>query len=136
RVTRASPKTIYYYVSAGWKWKAFIKLLEMSSVKKVDMREAMRTLMEDNELRSVAKDLAQFVSRLIEEVNTLPAERRRALLKAGIIDELGDLREAADFLKKEFSCEVIVYREDDPDRYDPRGKARQARPYRPAIYIE
>ncbi|MEM3478897.1 MAG: hypothetical protein QXV74_02505, partial [Candidatus Bathyarchaeia archaeon] len=136
KVMKMSPKKIHYYVAAGWKWKAYRKLLELSSQKKIDMREAMRALMEDSELRDVAKDLAPFVSQVISEVNTLPAERKHRLLEAGIIDEIGEISEARGFFGKEFNAEVVVYREDDPQKYDPKGKARQAKPYRPAIYIE
>ncbi|MEM2152956.1 MAG: leucine--tRNA ligase [Candidatus Bathyarchaeia archaeon] len=136
KVMKMSPKKIHYYVAAGWKWKAYRKLLELSSQKKIDMGEAMRALMEDSELRDVAKDLAPFVSQVISEVNTLPAERKHRLLEAGIIDEIGEISEARGFFGKEFNAEVVVYREDDPQKYDPKGKARQAKPYRPAIYIE
>ncbi|MCX8171225.1 MAG: leucine--tRNA ligase, partial [Candidatus Bathyarchaeota archaeon] len=136
RIMKISPRRIYYYVAADWKWKAYRKLLELSSLKKVDMREAMRMLMEDSELRGAAKDLAPFVSQTINEINTLSAERKQRLLEAGIIDELREISEAIAFLKKEFNAEVTVCREDDPQKHDPRGKARQAKPYRPAIYIE
>jgi leucyl-tRNA synthetase len=102
----------------------------------VDMREAMKTLMEDHELRSVAKSLAPFVSRLIEEINTLPKDRKDRLLKAGIIDEITEINYAKTLLEKEFNAEVIVYSEEDRQKYDPRGKAQQARPYKPAIYVE
>ncbi|MEM2151094.1 MAG: leucine--tRNA ligase [Candidatus Bathyarchaeia archaeon] len=136
RVTKASPKKIYYYVAADWKWKAYRKLLELSSLKKIDMREAMKALMEDSELKGIARDLAPFVGQIISEVNTLPAERRWRLLEAGLIDELRELSEARGFLEKEFNAEIMVCKEDDPQKYDPKGKARQAKPYRPAIYIE
>jgi len=136
RVTKTTPKKIYYYVAAEWKWKAYIKLLEMSLSKKINMGEAMKMLMKDPELRSMAKTLAPFVSRLIEELNILPEERKRRLLEAGIINELAEISEAKDFLEKEFNAEIVVYRDDDPQKYDPRGKARQAKPHKPAIYIE
>lgn len=136
RLMKTQPKRIYYYTAAQWKWKAYMKILEAAASKMVDMREAMKTLMEDHELRSVAKSLAPFVSRLIEEINTLPKDRKDRLLKAGIIDEITEINYAKTLLKKEFNAEVIVYSEEDRQKYDPRGKAQQARPYKPAIYVE
>lgn len=136
RVTKISPKKIYYYVAADWKWMAFKKLLELSCSKKLDMRESMRALMEDPALKNMAKALASFLSKVIEEINALPAERRQRLLKTGIIDEFGELSEAKPFFEKEFNVEVEVYKEDDPEKHDPKGKASQARPFKPAIYIE
>jgi len=40
------------------------------------------------------------------------------------------------FRHQEFGVEVSVYGEDDEDVYDPKGKARHARPFKPAILIE
>ncbi|MEM1550307.1 MAG: leucine--tRNA ligase [Candidatus Bathyarchaeia archaeon] len=136
RVTRLSPKKIYYYVASPWKWKVYMKLLDESLQKRLDVREAMKVLIVDEELRRMAKDLAPFVSRLLEEINALSLERKQRLLKAGIIDEFYVINEAKEFFEKEFNATVIVYREDDPDKYDPRGKAQQARPKKPTIYIE
>ncbi len=136
RVVKTSPKKIYYYVAANWKWKAYMKILENAVSKKMSMRETMRMLMEDRELKSMAKILAPFVSKLIEEFNKLPEERKLRLLKAGVIDEMAEINDAKNLLEKEFNAEVIVYSEEDPQKYDPKGKARQAKPHKPAIYIE
>jgi len=136
KVTKISPKKIYYYVAAEWKWRAYMRILEIAISRKIDIRESMKALMEDPELKSFAKMLAPFVSRLIEEFNALPEERKRKLINVGVIDEMAEISEAKIFLGKEFNAEIMVYREDDPQKYDPRGKAQQARPFKPAIYIE
>jgi leucyl-tRNA synthetase len=136
KVTKISPKRIYYYVAAEWKWKAYVRLLEAAVSRKIDMKESMRMLMEDPELKGFAKMMAPFISRLVEELNALPEEKKRRLMKAGIVDEMAEICEAKTFLKKEFNAEVIVYREDDRQKYDPKGKAQQAKPFKPAIYIE
>jgi len=136
RVTRLSPTKICYYIAAPWKWKVYMKLLKESLLKRLDMKESMRTLMADIELKSMMKALAPLVSRLVEEINTLPTERRQRLLKAGVIDEFHEIDEAKEFFEKEFNVNVIVYREDDPNKYDPKGRAQHARPLKPAIYIE
>ncbi|MEM2820261.1 MAG: leucine--tRNA ligase [Candidatus Bathyarchaeia archaeon] len=136
RVAKITPKRIYYYVAAEWKWRAYMKLLELSTSRKIDMKEAMRTLMEDSELKSLAKSLAPFVGRIIEDVNALSEERKHRLLEVSMIDEFREIDGSRRLLEREFNAEVIVYREDDPQKYDPKGKAQQARPYKPAIYIE
>ena len=38
--------------------------------------------------------------------------------------------------KQVFGVEVSVFAEDDDNIYDPKGKARHARPFKPAILIE
>ena len=46
------------------------------------------------------------------------------------------LSELSSMGKKEFGVEIEVYSDSDSDIYDPKGKARHARPYKPAILIE
>lgn len=135
RVMKTSPKRIYYYVASIWKWKVYMKILKESISKKVG-RESIKMLMEDPELKNMAKILAPFVNRLIEEFNKLPEERKIRLLKAGVIDEIAEINDAKNLLEKEFNAEIIIYSEEDPQKYDPKGKAKQAKPYKPAIYIE
>jgi leucyl-tRNA synthetase len=44
--------------------------------------------------------------------------------------------ERASIGKKEFGVDITVYSESDSDIYDPKGNARHARPFKPAILIE
>ena len=44
--------------------------------------------------------------------------------------------ELASIGKKEFGVDITVYAESDDNIYDPKGKARHARPFKPAILIE
>jgi len=37
---------------------------------------------------------------------------------------------------KEFDAEIAIYSEDDDNKIDPKNKAKMARPYKPALYIE
>jgi len=46
------------------------------------------------------------------------------------------LENAKAFLKAEIQAEVEVFKENDPERYDPKQRAKLAKPYRPAIFIE
>ncbi|KYH39987.1 MAG: putative leucyl-tRNA synthetase, partial [Candidatus Bathyarchaeota archaeon B26-2] len=137
RATKIEPKKVTYYVAASWKWKTYLKVMEEAvSSEKVEMRNLMRRLMKDPELRKRAGEVAKFVGSLIAEVNQMPAEKRERILKVGTLDEEKILKDAARFFEKTFNAEVATYREDDPQRYDPKGRSSLAKPYRPAIYIE
>jgi hypothetical protein len=50
--------------------------------------------------------------------------------------EFNLLKEVKGFLEREFKCEVLIYCEDSPEIYDPKGRAVLARPCKPAIYVE
>jgi leucyl-tRNA synthetase len=45
-------------------------------------------------------------------------------------------KELSQIGNKEFGVEITVYSESDGSIYDPKGKARHARPFKPAIFIE
>jgi hypothetical protein len=39
-------------------------------------------------------------------------------------------------LKAEINAEITIYKEESVELYDPKGRAKLAKPWRPAIYIE
>jgi len=57
------------------------------------------------------------------------------MLQVGGIDEPEALKSSLPFLSSLFRCGVDVYPGDAP-AYDPKKKAGQASPMRPAIYVE
>jgi len=136
RATKMTPKRICYYAAAGWKWKAYLELLKRAVSQKVEMRDAMKSLTMDPDLKKKAKNLADFASKIITEINTAPEDRRQRRLESGHLDEKIVVNEAVGFLEKEFNAKVSVYGEEDQGRYDPKNRASAAKPYRPAIYIE
>jgi len=136
RATKITPSRIYYFVAAPWKWKIYLTALEKSLQSNITVSELMKELMKNTEIRKVAKKAAKFVAQIVEEINRAPRDRKRRLLEAAALDEKAILEDAKEFFKREFSAEIHVYKEDDPERYDPKKRAQLARPYRPAIYIE
>jgi leucyl-tRNA synthetase len=136
RATKIVPKRICYYVAANWKWKAYLETLRRSKAGKVEMKDIMKSLMTDPELQKKAKDLAAFVGKNIAEINTIAEDHKKRKLEVGALDEKTIVKEAKAFLQKEFNAEVSVYNEEDPKKYDPRNRASQSKPYRPAIYME
>ncbi|MFQ6094875.1 MAG: leucine--tRNA ligase [Candidatus Bathyarchaeia archaeon] len=136
RATKITPRKIHYYVAAPWKWKAYLKAVEEAASKEVSMKDLMKEFMSDLTLRKEAKKLAQFISQAIDEINRMPEDLKLKILKIGAIDEERILKESKEFLRKEFRADIFVFNEEDPQRHDPRNRARMAKPYRPAIYIE
>ncbi|MDW8040434.1 MAG: leucine--tRNA ligase [Nitrososphaerota archaeon] len=136
RVMKTKPQKVFYYTAASWKWSVYLKALKESLEGKVAQNILMEELLKDQTLKAKAKEVADFVNKIIEEVNQTPVERRRRLIIVGRIDEAPVLREAATFLKNELNAEIIVFEENAAELYDPKNKARLSRPLRPAIYLE
>ena len=135
--TKITPKRVYYYTAAKWKWRIFRKALAMSLEREhVIQTDLMRELMKDDTLKKKAKEVAGFVSQISEEINRIGRSRREAMLAVGAIDEVEVLADAKDFIKRELNSEVQVFEEEDGGRYDPQRRSRLAKPNRPAIFIE
>lgn len=57
-------------------------------------------------------------------------------MKVKVFNEKDVIEEARGFLMDRFKAQIMVYSEEDKERYDPRQRAVMAMPCRPAIYIE
>ncbi len=136
KATGIKPKTIYYYTAAPWKWKVYRKVLQKSRSEKVKLNEVMRELASEESLKKRMKDIANFASKLLKEVDKMPEKRTETMLKIEKLDETKILEDAKNFLVQRLNAQIIVYNEENSKRYDPKNKAILATPYRPAIFIE
>jgi len=136
KATGVSPKRVYYYAAALWKWKVYLKAVEKAVRSKVQQKDLMKELIADPALKAKAEKVAKFAAQIMDEVNRMSEERKQRILQVGIIDEVQALDEAGSFYEKEINAEILTCNEEDPKRYDPRTRAVLARPYRPAIFIE
>jgi leucyl-tRNA synthetase len=136
KATGITPKKVFYYAAAEWKWKAYLKAVEKSMEGKVEQGSLIRELLKDADFIGKAKEIVNFIGEIIEEVNRMPHERKERLMQVGLIDENRVLEEAKEFLKSEVNAEITIYKEEGVKRYDPRNRAKIAKPWRPAIYIE
>ena len=134
KVTKIKPKKICLYVSPGWKQEIFRKAIKLSLKGKLNVGIIMKEVMSDPKMKAIAKQVSQFTGKLPGEIMKLNEnDRNRYLIK---IKELDYLKNAKDYLKNVFSCEIEIYAAEDKKVYDPTSKTRFAIPLRPAIYIE
>jgi leucyl-tRNA synthetase len=136
KATGIKPKKICFYTAAPWKWKAYLKALEKSVSTKVVQSDLIRDLMRDPDLKARAKEVAEFAIKTVDEINRMSDDKRQRLTKVGVVNETLVLNEANDFFKHALGAEIHFYNEDSSERYDPKNRARTAKPHRPAIFIE
>ena len=135
KATRVKPGKVWFYTSAGWKWRVFLKALETVE-SGADQGGFIRMVMADAGLRSLGKTAADYAARMFQQARRLGEGERKARLQSGLVEEREVLAGAVDFLRRELKAEVRVWAETDEDVDDPKGRARLAEPYRPAIYVE
>ena len=134
KVTSIKPKKIHIYTSPAWKEQIFRKAIKLSSDNKLNVGTIMKEVMADPKMKTLAKQISQYASKLPGEVmRPNENDKKRYLIE---IKEDDYLEKSKDYIKNVFSCNIEIYNSDDKKIYDPSDKIRFAIPLRPAIYIE
>jgi len=136
KATRMSPKQVSYYTAANWKWRVYEKALEVAGSEGMDQGGFIRTVMADSELRGLGKQAADYAAKVLQQARGMGEEQRKNRLAAGLLKEKEVLAGAVYFFQRELKAEVRVWTEDEKGAVDPKGRARLAEPYRPAIFVE
>lgn len=135
KVTKMSPKKITIYTAATWKVKAYQKILSQVTSGDINIGTIIKSLIADSETAEIKKD-PDFVKKTVNDILSESQDNRDSKNKVGIVDEVKALSELESLIKGEYGIELQVFSETDQAKYDPKNKARTARPYKPAILIE
>lgn len=135
KVTKIVPKKISVYTAAPWKVKAYQKILDKVISGDVNISNLIRSLIADKETEEIKKN-PDFVKKTVNDLLSESEEERESKNKAGLVDEGESLSELESLIRDEFGVTVQIYAESDQNKYDPKNKAKSARPFKPAILIE
>ncbi len=136
KVTKITPKKITIYTADSFKSKAYHAILEKVMEEQTNMGTIMKELIANPETSDIKKN-PDFVQKTIKDILSEPTEIRKTKLETIDFDEKKFVsEELVSIAKQDFGVEVSVFAEDDSNIYDPKGKARHARPFKPAILIE
>jgi leucyl-tRNA synthetase len=98
--------------------------------------EIMKQLVTNPDTARVKTD-PKLAQKMMEDILSSPLEARSRRLRLTGFSEVDSIRDGSSLLSSEAGkSEVIVFSEEDSAKYDPKGKARSARPFKPAIYME
>jgi len=136
KVTKMTPKKITIYTANSFKAKAYRAVLEKVMEGQTNMGVIMKELIANPETTDIKKN-PDFVQKTIKDILSEPTEIRTTKLETKEFDEKQFVsEELIAIAKQDFGVEISVFAEDDSEIYDPKGKARHARPFKPAILIE
>jgi len=136
KVTKITPKKITIYTADSFKCTAYHAILEQVMNEQTNMGVIMKELINNPETADIKKN-PDFVQKAIKDILSEPTEIRKTKLEVEDFDEKQFLSsELGSIIQQDFGVEVTVFAEDDSNIYDPKGKARHARPFKPAILIE
>ena len=100
------------------------------------IRDSIKELISQKDTEDVKKD-PDFVKKTIKDILSEPTELRKTKMHAGEIDESKIIsKELSSLIETDYGIKLQVFAENDSEKYDPKNKARMARPYKPAILIE
>ncbi len=117
---------IYIYIAERWKNEAF-------EIVRQNPEKGMGVMSEIIEKVDAPSDeIASFVKKTIDDVGKVKDQK---ILRQDF-SEKEVLYMCRDYLKETFEAEINIFEADEKDVYDPKGTASQAKPKRPAIYIE
>ena len=141
KVTKIEPSSIRIYVASHWKTSIYHKIVEIIALEhKTNFGDIMKQLISDSSTAKAKTD-PNFVKKTIDDIlsETMDVRNRRISLKN--FDEIPIFKDAETLIKSDIgkaSLEILVCSEDDIDlqKHDPRSKAKSARPYKPAIYLQ
>lgn len=133
KVTEMKPKAIFIYTAENFKMSIYQKALEKAKAGCFDISILMHEIMKEKDMKKKANEVKQACLKIVENLRRKTPDEIASL---AIIDEKSVLRSESEFIKKTFNVEKIEVYTTDEKPYDPKNKAKQAVPFRPAIYIE
>jgi leucyl-tRNA synthetase len=132
--TKITPKKVHYYTAAKWKWLVYAEALKRAEAAPETLDGLIRDMLAAK--TGTPKDLPTYAVKIIKQVRTMPPDLRHRRARTGEINESEAFSEAREFLAGEMKTHIEVHGEEDHNLYDPKGRAKTAEPYRPAIFIE
>jgi leucyl-tRNA synthetase len=136
KVTKITPSKIVIYTSADWKVHIYRTLIAIVFEGKTNFGDIMRQLIANPE-NAKAKTEPRLVQKMIEDILSTPLEARNRRLKMKEFGEVPAILDAVSFLSAELNnAQIVVCAEEETSKYDPKSKARSARPFKPAVYLE
>jgi leucyl-tRNA synthetase len=131
-----NPQKIVLYTADSWKRKAYQKIVQNVVSGQTNIGAIIKELIADKETENIKKD-PDFVKKVVSAVLAEPTELRKLKAEMEPIDEAQIIKmELSSLVRKEFGVELQTFSESDSSRYDPKNKAKTARPYKPALLIE
>ena len=136
RVTKITPTKIVIYAAAPWKVQVYRTILANTLEGRINFGLIMKQLIANPETTKAKSD-PKMVQKMIEDILSAPLEARNRRLKLTGFNEVITIQDAQSLLSDEINkAQVIVYSEEDSTKYDPKSRAKSARPFKPAIYIQ
>ena len=127
--------TIHLYLAPKWSYG----LLDHAIIARnrgSKMNEILQTFFDSNP-EVPRKDIANMLPKITKMINELGDDFIKSYAaNIGEFNEEKTYSSASNYLEEELRLRVVVHREEEQDKFDPKQKAKFALPLKPALYLE
>lgn len=113
------------FIAEGWLYGLFAVLSKELKVTH-NLGEIMKKVLEKEEMKMQGKEISRIVQSIVKDPSKLP------LLVTSQDEELAAMRDAQEFLEKEFNCQITIGAAEESDH----PKAKSATPGKVGIVVE
>lgn len=121
KIVNSEPEKIHIYLAPQWKWDLYRIADEVG---KPDIGQIIG--------KAIGEKISDNKKEIAKEAKKISKEMTKTKY-IGKINEYEILSDANEYINEESGSEVIIHKDNS---YDPQNKARNAIPYKPAIFME
>ncbi len=131
KIVATSSDRAYIYVAPKEFTRMVINYFQ-SLEKGLTVKDAIRKISESGEYRK----FLNYIPQLVKFANTYDKDMIKSLQKVQDFDEFNVCKNNIIYIEKETGTKLEIFLSDQNGIYDPKKKAKNALPFRPAIYLE
>jgi leucyl-tRNA synthetase len=131
----ATQGRLHVYVAERWKAELLRQLGEARRANR-PAREVLTTFQASGDRTSAKEEVGKVAERLIRLLNDLGDGVVTPIIATGVPDEATLYRGAQTFFERELKVRLTVHLLGSTELYDPRRRAPQALPTKPALFVE
>jgi leucyl-tRNA synthetase len=129
------PKKLYLYLPPTWSYRLMEEVIRAKKSGR-KMSDWLTQFFENNP-EAPKNVVANISQKIANSVNELGPEFVDSFLRnSNLINEYEIYSSSLDYLQKVLQVEIIVEQPGSQNIYDPKGRAKNALPFRPSIYFE
>ncbi|MGD1835878.1 MAG: leucine--tRNA ligase [Nitrososphaeraceae archaeon] len=138
KVTKKSFTKIYVYCSNNQKKLIYKKILTTIAIKKEkNFSNIMKLIISDQETYFARKD-PNLIKKIVDDILSDSSESQNNRLKINEFNEINIINYFTKFILSEThsSAKLVIFSDNDLNKYDPKFRSKFSRPFKPAIYLE
>lgn len=135
KLLKEKPSTIHLYLAPKWSYKLLAHAINGRS-QGSKMNEILQAFFDSNQ-DVPKKDAANMLPKITKVLNELGEDFIKSYLEiANVFDEGKVYSGSSNYLMDELGVSMVIHKDDEREKFDPKQKAIFALPLKPALYLE